>query len=154
MSGRAATRRRGPTPRVPTPREIDGVPGTVEPGFRDRPIEEVELGREVREHWWRTLGRDPEEFELRHYVMGPCNILVGREPAGKNGELLWHLTISTPSRHPTWDEIKTARYRLLPLDVTFGMLLPPPQFYVNVPSQDHVMQLWEVRDEREPWSGQ
>lgn len=132
------TRRRGPTPRKPTPRVIEGIPGTVEPGYRERPIEEVELGREFREAWWRQTGRDPSEFELRRYTMGPCNILVGHEPAGKNGELLWHLTISTPSRHPTWDEIKAARYRLLP-------------YYVNVPTQDHVFQLWEIRDEREQW---
>jgi hypothetical protein len=144
-------RSRGPTPRQATPRTIDGIPGTVEPGYREQPIEEVPLGRELREQWWRMLGRNPDDFNLKRYRMGPCNIMVGREPAGRNGELLWHLTISTPSRHPTWDEIKTARYRLLPLDLCFGMLLPPPEVYVNVPSQDHVMQLWEVRDVRRQW---
>jgi hypothetical protein len=147
------SRKNGPTPRRPTPRTIDGIPGTVEHGYRERAIEEVEFGRGFREVFWRSVGRDPSEFEMRHYTMGPCNILVGREPAGVDGELLWHLTISTPSRHPTWDEIKTARYRLLPADLTFGMLLPPAAQYVNVEAQDHVFQLWEVRDSREPWSG-
>ena len=152
VPGSHPAKRRGPTPRKATPRVIEGIPGTVEPGYREREIVEVDLGREFRESYWRIIGRDPAEFELRRYTMGPCNLLVGREPAGTNGELLWHLTISTPSRHPTWDEIKTARYRLLPADLTFGMLLPPAELYVNVPAQDHVFQLWEVCDEREPWS--
>lgn len=143
---------RGPTKRKQTPREIEGIPGTVEPGYRERPIEEVPLGRSFREAFWKFQGRDPDEFELKCYTMGPCNILVGHEPAGVGGELLWHLTISTPSRHPTWDEIKTARYRLLDPDLTFGMLLPPAEFYVNVAEQDHVFQLWEIRDPRKPWT--
>jgi hypothetical protein len=45
-----------------------------------------------------------------------------------------------------------ARYRLLPLDLCFAMLLPQPEFYVNVPEQDHVFQLWEVTDPRQPWT--
>lgn len=44
----------------------------------------------------------------------------------------WHLSISHPTRYPTWDEIKTARYELLPDEVTMGMLLPPSAEYVNV----------------------
>ena len=95
-------------------------------------------------------GMKPES--LRVFTMGVCSIFVGQEPAGKNRELLWHLTISTPSRHPTWDEIKVARYRLLPADICVGILLPEARFYVNVPEQDHVFQLWEVRDEREVWT--
>jgi hypothetical protein len=93
---------------------------------------------------------DPAALSI--YTMGPCSIFVGQEPAGKDHELLWHLTISTPSRHPTWDEIKVARYRLLPHDICVGILLPKPEFYVNLPEQDHVFQLWEVRDEREVWT--
>lgn len=140
--------RKPPTKAKPTPRVLEGIPGTVEPGYREQPIMELPLPPAMLElfdsmHLDRTT--------LRRFQMGPCNIMVGREPAGANGELLWHLTISTPSRHPNWDEIKTARYRLLPLDICFAMLLPPPDQYVNVPEQDHVMQLWEVRDAREPW---
>ncbi len=144
--------KRGPTPRQPTPRTIDGIPGTVEPGYREKPVVNVELGREFREAYWRSVGHDPDEYELSRYTMGACNILVGREPAGANNELLWHLTISTPSRHPSWDEIKTARYRLLPDDIAVAMILPPSRFYVNVPEQDHVMQLWEITDPRAPWT--
>ena len=152
MSARPAARRkrgRGPTPKKPTPRHLDGIPGTVEPGYREREIIELALSRDLVE-MWRAAGHHPGDYQLRHYAMGPCNVLVGREPAGSNGELLWHLTISAPSRHPTWDEIKTARYRLLPADLTFGMLLPPADQYVNVEAQDHVFHLWETTDPREP----
>jgi hypothetical protein len=143
------SKHRGPTKARPTPRELEGVPGTVEHGFRERPIEEQRVPYELIQRW-EQMGLDPST--LRYFTMRPCDILIGREPAGANGELLWHLTISTPSRHPTWDEIKIARYRLLPDDICIGMLLPPSQFYVNVESQDHVFQLWEITDPRQPWT--
>ena len=44
----------------------------------------------------------------------------------------WHLSISHPTRYPKWDEIKEARYALLPDDITVGMLLPPKDGYVNL----------------------
>ena len=44
-----------------------------------------------------------------------------REPEGIHGELRWHLSISCLDRHPSWDELKTARYRLLPHDVAFAL---------------------------------
>lgn len=141
--------RRGPTPRRATARVLEGIPGTVEPGFREHPVEESPVPRAVAEGFQR-FGIDASA--LHYYRMGPCNIFVSREPAGVNGELLWHMTISTPSRHPSWDEIKVARYRLLPRNLTFGMLLPPSAIYVNVPEQDHVFQLWEISDPREPWT--
>jgi hypothetical protein len=66
--------------------------------------------------------------------------LVGWEPG--NG---WHLSISHPTRYPTWDEIKAARYDLLPDDCTMGMLLPPSGEYVNV--HPNCFHLHEV----DPW---
>lgn len=61
------------------------------------------------------------------YVMGACRILVTTdEPDG------WHLSISCPTRYPTWDEIATARYALGPKDVDVVMHLPPEDEYVNV----------------------
>jgi hypothetical protein len=129
-------------------REIEGIPGTVEPGYKEQPIVERRLPENVLRSFAEN-GIDAAEMKL--YTMGVCSIFVGHEPAGAKRELLWHLTISSPSRHPTWDEIKTARYRLLPHYLTFAMLLPPPHLYVNVPEQDHVMQLWEVTDPRQPW---
>ena len=45
---------------------------------------------------------------------------------------LYHLSISHPMRYPTWDEIKEARYDLLPDEITMAMLLPPSAKYVNI----------------------
>jgi len=89
---------------------------------------------------------------LRVFTMGGCSIILGREDPNGAGTALWHLSISHPSRHPTWDEIKTARYRLLPPEIDMAMHLPPPQNYVNVEEQDHVFQMWECRDPNEPWN--
>ena len=62
----------------------------------------------------------------RAFAWGYCRVFVGEEPT-----IGWHLSISCPNRYPTLDEIKAARYDLLPLDVTMAMLLPPPDEYVN-----------------------
>lgn len=124
------------------------IPGTHEPGFVQPRITEVgDVG--LRGHLTRAGARG-----LHFYVMGDCRMIVAREPAGAGGEMLWHLSISCIDRHPSWDEIKTARYRLLPLNLCVGMLLPPPAAYVNVPEQDNVFHLWEITDPREPWTGQ
>jgi hypothetical protein len=59
---------------------------------------------------------------------GYCTVIVEHH-GDKYG---WHLSISTPFRYPSWEEIKAARYDLLPHDITMAMLLPPPDEYVNV----------------------
>lgn len=125
---------------------VGKIPGTHEPGWEEPRILETSH-RGVRE-MMRGMG----SRGVRFFKMGEASIILCREPAGANGELLWHLSISCTDRHPSWDEIKTARYRLLPLDLCFGMLLPQPEFYVNVPQQDHTFHLHEVLDLREPWT--
>jgi hypothetical protein len=114
------------------------IPGTHEPGFVEQPIlERADLVPAAR-----VVVHGQGEYELRAFTMGECRILLGHEPA--DGELRWHLTISCLDRHPTWDEIKTARYRLLGPDLNAAMFLPPAADYVNVATQDHVFQVWEV----------
>lgn len=46
------------------------------------------------------------------FMWGELQVFVGREPSG-NG-MKWHLSISNPHRYPTWEEIKAARYDLVP----------------------------------------
>jgi len=121
------------------------IPGTNEPGFEESPITQIAVPMGVRD----MLGSQVCAFK-----MGECSILLAREPAGRNGESLWHLSISHPKRHPTWDELKTVRYRLLDPGLAFAILLPPPEMYVNVPSQDHVFHLWECTDPRAPWESE
>jgi hypothetical protein len=70
------------------------------------------------------------------FAMGECRIIVSRNiygpKGGDFGPLRWHLSISCADRYPTWEEIREARYALLPDDCTMGMLLPPKKEYVNV----------------------
>lgn len=74
------------------------------------------------------------EFGARVYAMGECRILLSREPLdGATSErLAWHLSISCAKRDPTWNEIATARYRLLPEVLEMAMYLPPLEEYVNL----------------------
>lgn len=120
----------------------DPIPGTMTADFVEHPIRQEQVPR----------GLVLNGFAGSCFSMGELWILLDRELAGVNGERLWHLSISHPHRHPTWDEIKVARYRLLDPELTFGMLLPPAAVYVNVESHDHVFHLWEIHDPREPWS--
>lgn len=113
------------------------VPGTWEHGDPGAPIPRP-LSRQ-EQVTARQLGMTGQRFSL-----GQATVFVTREPAGKNGALLWHLSISRLNRHPSWDDLKAARYRLLPHELTFAVLLPPPTEFVNVPEQDHVFHVWQV----------
>jgi hypothetical protein len=78
---------------------------------------------------WRTV-RVPDigaESFMRGYAspIERLHVLVVWEVG--NG---WHLSISHPTRYPVWDEIRDARYDLIPDAVTMGMLLPPKSEYV------------------------
>ena len=76
---------------------------------------------------------------------GHLTVFVGREPAGKNDEMKWHLSMShrsnhllsvlgkpNPGRLPMWEEIKEARYRFCPDDVYMAQILPPKSEYINL----------------------
>lgn len=54
----------------------------------------------------------------------------------------WHLSISHPTRHPTWEEIKEARFRFMPGDITVAMLLPPEELWIN--EHEHCFHLWQT----------
>lgn len=60
-----------------------------------------------------------------------CTVFVGREPTGPHGAERWHLSISRQDRYPNWDEIKSARYDLVPDEAVMVMVLPPKRQYVN-----------------------
>lgn len=65
-----------------------------------------------------------------------CTAFVGREPGG------WHVSVSHPSRVPSWDEMRTAREAMTPDEVTMAILLPPRAEYVNL--HPRCLHLWEV----------
>jgi hypothetical protein len=101
----------------------------------------------VKSHGWRELERFPLSAEVtaRRFTKGECMVIVSQEPHGREGTLKWHLSISHPSRYPGWEEIKDARYSLLPLGLTFAQILPPPGEYVNI--HRNCFHLWEIGNE-------
>lgn len=90
----------------------------------------------------------PIGINLRAYKKGDLRIMVSQQVLGPSimagGALRWHMSISCANRYPTWDEIRDARYALLPDDVTMAMLLPPRAEYVNVhPNCFHLHEIIE-----------
>jgi hypothetical protein len=84
----------------------------------------------VREEPW------PEDFnpkdkgledDCKRYRLGNCTVFLGTMP---NGRI--HMSISHPSRYPSWKEIKDARYALVPDRKDMAMYLPRKSEYVNV----------------------
>lgn len=75
----------------------------------------------------------------RAFTLGPCQIIVAQQRAG------WHLSISRPDRLPSWEEVRVARYALVPDEATMALLLPPRAEYVNV--HDFCLQLYEIPGE-------
>lgn len=59
----------------------------------------------------------------KHYRVGGADVLQTTKT---------HLSISCPDRDPTWDEIASARYALLPRAKDCVMVLPPEWHYANV----------------------
>lgn len=64
---------------------------------------------------------------IKVYRMGKLSIIVGLSP--QDG---FHVSISHPSRYPSWDEIVHIRYSLLPNGLTMALLLPPIAEYINL----------------------
>jgi hypothetical protein len=89
-----------------------------------------------------TIPGFPPHMQPRGFTKGECRVLIGHEDRNGDGKRLWHLSISCEKRYPTWDEIKDARYTLLPMGLTFAMLLPPMNEYVNV--HQNCFHLWEL----------
>lgn len=106
------------------------IPGTFAPGFLEPSFVSVAVPKERKpagvKGWvaWR---------------MGECLVHRFRDFEGLQ------LVVSHASRYPTWDEIKTARYRLLPLGVAYALILPPPDEYVDDPRNRYVFQLVSVK---------
>jgi hypothetical protein len=79
----------------------------------------------------------------KSFKRGDCAIWVTRD-LYSGGVLRWHLSISCRHRYPTWDEIRDARYALVPDGITMAMLLPPKIEYVNLhPNCFHLHEIIE-----------
>jgi hypothetical protein len=121
---------------------LPGIPGTV--------------SAEAKHLRWVKKREDSfDGVLLRHYEAttsdGILKACVSRDPAGKNGALLWHISIShrdrfdQPDRVPTWDEMKHAKYQLVSVDVCMVLIFPrKTATYVNL--HDTCLHLWESED--------
>jgi|SRR5271166_6113702 len=72
------------------------------------------------------------------FIWGEVRVCVAKE------HRLWHISISCEYRYPTWDEIFTAWYDLVPgaEDIEGAIILPRKAEYVNIhPNCFHVHQL-------------
>ena len=77
----------------------------------------------------------------RMFLMGECSVIVTLDP-----DNCWHISIAHPDRDPSWDEIATARYRLLPDVEEMVMPLPALAEYVN--HHQHCFHLVEHKTRR------
>jgi hypothetical protein len=73
------------------------------------------------------------------YTAGALTACVTRD--GEDSR--WHLSVSHPTRYSTFDEIKEARYTLIPDEVVMAMMFPPRREYVNL--HPNCFHLYEVR---------
>jgi hypothetical protein len=73
------------------------------------------------------------------FTLGACRVIVSRTVAG------WHLSISRADRLPSWEEVRDARYALVPDEATMALILPPRDEYVNV--HEFCFHLWEIPGE-------
>ncbi|KKN16782.1 hypothetical protein LCGC14_0972440 [marine sediment metagenome] len=71
------------------------------------------------------------------YNLGECRIIVSKDMG------FWHLSISHQTRYPTFDEIRDARYKFLPNNITVAMLYPPKEEYINL--HNNCFHLWELK---------
>jgi hypothetical protein len=79
----------------------------------------------------------------RAFKMGPCRILLSQMP----GSGLWHMSISTTFRDPTWHEVAKAWYTLVPDagNRTAAMILPKLEDYINL--HDFCFQVHELPED-------
>ena len=99
-------------------------------------------------HGWRDHGEHllqygPDQHQVRLWTKGGCKVFVSHGNHGKR-RMRWHLSISREERYPGWDEIKDARYALLPAELTFAQILPPMRDYTNI--HRNCFHLWEIDD--------
>lgn len=77
-----------------------------------------------------TMNLGPGMGYSHKYLMGECQVIVsGQVEREFNG---WHFSISHPTRYPTWEEQKAARYELIPDEIYMVSIMPPKSEYVNV----------------------
>ena len=92
-------------------------------------------GWQLEVHGWQYVTRmEIDGTEASVWIKGDLRVLVSRDPEQRKGSVVyrWHLSISCEHRYPTWEEMKDARYCLLPDNVYMAQILPPQSEYVDI----------------------
>lgn len=118
---------------------MNAIPGTIvdqaAKSLRWHRIEDAPIGRRYR--------ADSAE--------GILIAVLGHEPVEHNGIIqnLWHISVSfrthagEQNRCPNWDELKSAKYALVPEDVPMVLIFPKKTApYVNLHTT--TLHLWEA----------
>lgn len=119
---------------------LDAIPGT----FVDESVQRLK---------WIPVSHLPHG--ARGYYAscddGFLRAIVGLEPAGKDGEMIWHISVSHVNkslkhdRYPSWDELKHAKYQLVPDDVPMVLIFPSKAAkYVDV--SPNCLHLWQAEE--------
>lgn len=129
---------------------VPGIPGTISNDAklirwqRMPDPADILINRELKE----ALAPGTRQYRANTADGGYLRALLSHEPLGKNGRLLWHISVShrdrfgTPDRVPTWDELKRAVYELVKADVCMVLLFPRRSApYVNI--MDTCLHLFE-----------
>ena len=78
-----------------------------------------------------------KEYKAGIYKTNSGCVIIVSIDGGK-----WHLSISHKDRSPTYDEIKEARYAMLPDDIYMAQIFPPKSEFVNLHTNCH--HLWQL----------
>lgn len=89
---------------------------------------------------WRLLQRSTDGYQWRL----PGGRMVIASTSWEGGQRWVHLSMSHPSRLPTWPELVEMRNLLLGDDVEAYQVLPPANRYVNL--HNRVLHLWACLD--------
>lgn len=85
------------------------------------------------------------------YKMGRCRIIITKDPDKDFPDGAWHLSISTADALPSYNEVKRARYGLLPDDIYMAEIFPPLDEFVNL--HQYTRHLWQIDIEKSNYGG-
>lgn len=93
-------------------------------------IREVDMSQDAM---FQMLIAGGMQSGTKKYRMGRVSILVS-PPDERYPTMGWHMSISHPERYPTWDEVASAWYQLVPdADHRVGvMILPKREDYISI----------------------
>lgn len=95
----------------------------------------------------RTQQQDPITWHLDRAARHPGGTIwrAGRITAVvSRDDGHWHVSVSHPSRYPTWDELASAKEKFCPDDVEMVMYFPRRAEYVN--HHQTTLHLWQAPD--------